>query len=204
DGGDDYRKVSTLSRAGPPSGTPVDSVALCANQPDNKPNQVREAFLECIAGARQTIFIENPYVYHPGIVAELISAARRSVRVDLVVPALKWNDNEFSQDAMQHEYPKLLAAGVCVCEYQNHFTHLKMATFDERVSIVGSANLNFRSLDDDNDFELVARVESEEFARGINAEVRDVDVRFSQKMERGKVGLRARVRDPLTLFLLCR
>jgi cardiolipin synthase len=105
---------------------------------------------------------------------------------------------------MQHEYPKLLDAGVRVYEYQNHFTHLKMATFDERIAIVGSANLNFRSLENDNDFELVARVESEEFARGINAEVRDVDIPFSTKMEPGAVGFRARVRDPRTMFLVWR
>jgi cardiolipin synthase len=204
DGGHDYGEVLTIGRAGPPSGIPVDSIELRANQPDNQPNRVREVFLECISGAQRSIFIENPYVYQPAVIAELCAAARRKVRVDLVVPARKWNDNEFSQDAMQHEYPKLLEAGVSIFEYQNHFTHLKMATFDERLAIVGSANLNFRSLENDNDFELVARVESEEFARGINAEVRDVDVPFSKRIEPGGVGFRARVRDPRTLFLVWR
>src|SRR3954462_3434598 len=204
DGGRDYGAVQTIGRAGPPSGTPVDSIELRANQPDNQPNQVREVFLECISDAQKSIFIENPYVYHPAVIEELCAAARRGARVDLIAPALKWNDNEFSQDAMQHEYPKLLEAGVRVYEYQNHFTHLKMATFDERVSIVGSANLTFRSLENDNDCELVARVESEEFARGIDAEVRDADVPFSQRIEAGKVGLRARVRDPRTMFLVWR
>ncbi|MFL5434000.1 MAG: phospholipase D-like domain-containing protein [Myxococcales bacterium] len=204
DGGHDYGAVQTIGRAGPPSGIPVESIELRANQPDNQPNHVREVFLECISQAQRSIFIENPYVYHPGIIAELCAAARRKVRVDLVVPALKWNDNEFSQDAMQHEYPELLDSGVSIFEYQNHFTHLKLATFDERLSIVGSANLNFRSLENDNDFELVARVESAEFARGINAEVRDVDLPFSLRIERGGVGFRARVRDPRTLFLVWR
>jgi cardiolipin synthase len=204
DGGSDYGETVTIGRAGPPSGTPVGSISLRANQPDNQPNQVREVFLERIAQAQKSIFIENPYVYHPAIIEQLCAAARRGVRVDLIVPALQWNDNEFSQDAMQHEYPKLLEAGVHVYEYQNHFTHLKMATFDERISIVGSANLNFRSLENDNDFELVARVESEEFARGINAQVRDADVPFSRKIEPGKVGFRARVRDPRTVFLVWR
>jgi cardiolipin synthase A/B len=204
DGGHDYRQTPVIGSSGRASGIPVDSISLRANQPDNQPNQVREVFLECIDAARDSIFIENPYIYHPRIVAALVAAARRPVRVDLVVPAMDWNDNEFSQDAMQHEYRKLLAAGVSIYEYQNHFTHLKMATFDERVSIIGSANLNFRSLENDNDFELVARVEGAQFARAINAEVRDVDVRYSRRMERRNVGLRARVRDPRTLFLVWR
>ncbi|MFL5451884.1 MAG: phospholipase D-like domain-containing protein, partial [Myxococcales bacterium] len=204
DGGDDFGSVEPVPDAAPPRGIPLDAAALYKNQPDSTPNHVRHLFLGCIGEARRSIFIENPYVYHPRIIAELCAAARRKVRVDLVVPALKWNDNEFSQDAMQHEYPELLESGVSIFEYQNHFTHLKLATFDERLSIVGSANLNFRSLENDNDFELVARVESAEFARGINAEVRDVDVPFSLPIERGGVGFRARVRDPRTLFLVWR
>jgi cardiolipin synthase len=204
DGGHDYGQTPVIGSSGRPSGIPVDSISLRANQPDNQPNQVREVFLECIEAARDSIFIENPYIYHPRIVAALVAAARRSVPVDLVVPAMDWNDNEFSQDAMQHEYPKLLAAGISIYEYQNHFTHLKMATFDERVSIIGSANLNFRSMENDNDFELVARVDGAQFARGINAEVRDVDVRYSRKMERRSLGFRKRVRDPRTLFLVWR
>ena len=50
---------------------------------------------------------------------------------------------------------RYLENGIDVYEYRRHFTHLKMAVFDERWSIHGSTNLNYRSLEDDKDFELV-------------------------------------------------
>jgi cardiolipin synthase len=206
DGGDDFGRVEPVPSASPARGIPLDAVALRKNQPDSTPNPVRKLFLECIGEARRSIFVENPYVYHPAIVEALLAARRRrpAPEIDLVVPGMKWNDSEFSQDAMQHHYRALVGAGVRVFEYQNHFTHLKLATFDERVSIVGSANLNFRSLEDDNDFELVARVESEEFARAVNRDVCDVDVRHARRISRRGLSWRERVRDPRTLLLVWR
>ena len=66
--------------------------------------------------------------------------------------------------------------------YQNHFSHLKLATFDRRSVIIGSANSNFRSLEDDKDFEACVLIESEELARGIDREVRDEDIRWSKRI----------------------
>lgn len=67
---------------------------------------------------------------------------------------------------------------------------------------MGSANLNFRSLEDDTDFEVVVRVESAELARGVNAEVRDRDLRHARRVTLEALTLRERVRDPRTLVLV--
>jgi cardiolipin synthase len=101
-----------------------------------------------------------------------------------------------------------LESGIEVFEYLNHFNHLKLATFDERWAIIGSANLNFRSLEDDKDFEACVLVDSEEFARGIDRDVRDEDLRWSKRVTHEDVhgasldALRARMRDPRTLMLI--
>jgi hypothetical protein len=63
-----------------------------------------------------------------------------------------------------------------------HFNHLKLAVFDERVSIHGSTNLNFRSLEDDKDFELIVRVEDRRFAAHNLRVVRDVDLRYARRL----------------------
>jgi cardiolipin synthase len=206
DGGEDYGRMRTVSTDSSPRGVRVDRVEIFHNQPDSTPNAVRHAFLRAIAEAREEIFIENPYLYHPEIIAALLEAKRshRSMRVQLIVPALKWNDNEFSQDAMQHHYRTLIRAGIEVFEYQNHFTHLKIAVFDGHYSIVGSANLNFRSLENDCDFELIGRVEGHAFAQMLLREVRDADLEVSVPMHRRRLGLRMRWRDPRTLILVGR
>lgn len=205
-GGDDYVECDVVPTGRPPQGFEVDAIELFKNQPDDTPNACRLAFLESIAAARESIFIENPYVYHPDIIRALIAArqARPQLRVDLIVPALRWNDNAYSQDAMQHHYRALLTAGVRIFEYQNHFTHLKVATFDGRISIVGSANLNFRSLEDDCDFELILRVHGAAFAQSIERSVRDADVPRSVEMTQDDLTFRIRRRDPRTLFLVGR
>ncbi|MGZ6123788.1 MAG: phospholipase D-like domain-containing protein [Myxococcales bacterium] len=95
----------------------------------------------------------------------------------MVLPARTWNDNPFAQDAQQHLYSRYLSAGIAVHEYQNHFNHLEIAAFDGRFSIHGSTNLNYRSLENDKDFELVVCVEDEGLARVVLSKVRAVDQR---------------------------
>lgn len=209
DGGDDYPPPPALKGKGAPRGRPVQRAELHHNEPNDQPNGVRELYLQLIGEARSSIFIENPYLYHPDIVGALCTAkaANPALRVVLIVPSGRHNDNSFSQDAQEHEYERYLEAGIELYEYQNHFNHLKMAVFDERYSIHGSTNLNCRSLENDKDFELVVLVDDAPLARDVLERVRDVDIARSQRIQwadlnDGVRGLRRRIRDPRTLALL--
>jgi cardiolipin synthase len=212
DGGSEYERREPPAAATPtPRGRSIRNAEVLLNEPNDQPNEIFERYLDLIRGARESIFIENPYMYHPAIVDALVEAksARPSLRVDLVLPARTWNDNSFAHDAQQHAYPRYLEAGIAVYEYQNHFNHLKIAAFDGRYSIHGSTNLNYRSLEKDKDFELVICVDDEGLAQEVLREVRDVDiprsVRFTRRHLRGLRGrFRVRTRDPRTLLLLSR
>lgn len=185
-------------------GIRVDGATIIKNEPSSRPNGVRLAFVERIRAAERSIFIENPYFYHPAIVKALLESkrARPALRVTLIYPGMKWNDNRFAQDAGQHLYRRFLDAGIEIFEYQHHFTHLKLATFDERLTMIGSANLNYRSLEDDKDFECNVLVEGEDFARDVNRHVRDVDILYSKRITRKDLSLRMRLRSPVTLAML--
>jgi len=209
DGGEDYPEPTTSPQSAAPRGQPLKHAEVHSNEPNNHPNGVRELYLRLIREARSSIFIENPYLYHPDIAAALCSAktANPSLSVVLILPAGRHNDNSFSQDAQEHEYQRYLSCGIELYEYQNHFTHLKMAVFDGRYSIHGSTNLNCRSLEDDNDFELVVLVDDAPLAQAVLERVRDVDQGHSRRfgdsdLHGGLAGLRRRVRDPRTLLLL--
>jgi cardiolipin synthase len=187
------------------------SAKVFCNAPNDQPNQVRELYLRLVREATRSIFIENPYLYYPPLVQALCDAkrARPELEITLVVPASEWNDNSFALDAQQHEYARYLEHGIAVHEYQCHFNHLKIAVFDERWSIHGSTNGNFRSLEDDKDFELVVLVEDEAFARSVLARVRDVDVAHARQITPADLGhslagFRIRHRDPRTLLLMSR
>ena len=209
DGGEDYAPLEAVPARDAPSGQPVQRAESLCNEPNDQPNAVRELYLRLIAEAHSSIFIENPYLYQPQIVAALCAAKAKSpsLSVVLIVPAGRHNDNSFSQDAQEHEYERYLSCGIELYEYQNHFNHLKIAVFDERYSIHGSTNLNCRSLEDDKDFELVVLVDDPSFARVVLSRVRDVDRAHSRRigeadLHEGMAGLRRRVRDPRTLLLL--
>ncbi|HEY3592316.1 MAG TPA: phosphatidylserine/phosphatidylglycerophosphate/cardiolipin synthase family protein [Polyangiaceae bacterium] len=193
-------------------GVPVEHTRVLTNCPDAEPNEVRETYVRLIREARRSIFIENPYLYHPAIVDTLCDAkkARPDLRVVLVLPNRRHNDNSFAEDAQQHHYPRYLECGIELYEYHHHFNHLKIAVFDGRYSIHGSTNLNFRSLDDDMDFELNILVDDEELGRRVLSEVRNVDIRHARRISKGDVegvsfeALRIRMRDPRTLLLVSR
>lgn len=193
-------------------GFPVLAATVLTNEPSDEPNEIRDTYVRLIRDATRSIFIENPYLYHPAIVDALVEAktSRPDLRVDLVLPAREWNDNAFAHDAQQYHYRRYVDAGIDVREYQGHFNHLKLAVFDERWSIHGSTNLNFRSLEDDKDFECVVLVDDAPFAKHLLETVRDVDQarakRFgNEEIRRTLAGrLRIQVRDPRTLLLVSR
>jgi phosphatidylserine/phosphatidylglycerophosphate/cardiolipin synthase-like enzyme len=211
DGGDELAPDPMVPGTEPPRGLPVRDARIYWNEPSEEPNGVRELYLRHIRDARRSIFIENPYLYHPSIPEALCAAKMATPDLDivLVVPSGRLNDNAFGQDAQEHEYMRYLECGIEVHEYQNHFNHLKMAVFDERFSIHGSTNLNCRSLEDDKDFELVVLVDDEGLARWVLENVRDVDRRHARRIGdedlHGTIAaFRRRVRDPRTLAMLAK
>jgi cardiolipin synthase A/B len=190
DGGQDYQPLS-FNPIHPASldGYALSDFRIVTVQPSSRPNQIQDLFLQMINDAQNSIFIENPYLYHPKIVDALVAAKQRNpgLRVDLMLPDENLNDSPLSADAQRFCYQRYLPIGINVFEYQNHFNHLKIATFDERYAIVGSANLNYRSLENDRDFELVVLVDSPGFAQDINVNVRDVDIVQSRQFKTEEV-----------------
>lgn len=207
DGGRDFQPSAACAPSAARGFLVREARVLC-NAPSPEANEVRELYVRLIRDATRSIFIENPYLYHPAIVEALCAAkrARPALEITLIVPSRNLNDNKFAQDAQQHEYVRYLECGIEVYEYRCHFTHLKIAVFDERYSIHGSTNGNFRSLEDDKDFELVVLVDDEALARHVLQTVRDLDIQHShrvtqQDISEGLSGFRTRHRDPRTLYL---
>jgi cardiolipin synthase A/B len=208
-GGANFRSLDAVIPAAP-RGICVRSARVIKNEPSSQTNEIRDTFLDRILAVERSIFIENPFLYHPAIVDALLVAKREHplLQVTLILPAGTWTPNKVTYDAQQYHYAAYLDAGLEIFEYQNHFNHLKLATFDKRWVIVGSANLNFRSLEDDKDFEACVLIESEELAQNIDREVRAEDIRWSRRIAPEDVrgaswnALRVRSRGPRTLMMI--
>ncbi|NJP68153.1 phospholipase D-like domain-containing protein [Streptomyces spiramenti] len=80
----------------------------------------------------------------------LCGAAARGVEVELLVPG-PHTDKQISRHAGRYHYDRMLACGVRILEYQRTMLHCKIVTVDGVASLVGSTNLNRRSLDHDEE-----------------------------------------------------
>lgn len=147
---------------------------------------IQLAYLRAIDTAETSIRIASPYFTDPTVVAHLERAAKRGVRVDVVLP--KVNDKGIVQVAERALYQQLRDAGIHVYEYKGHsMAHDKVATFDGKVATIGSSNLDARSLhsnDEDNVW-----VHDEKLAAKLNAELFDRDITQSDVIDTYKPGI---------------
>ena len=71
-------------------------------------------------------------------------AAKSGVDVRIVVPGIP--DKKYAFYITQSYYPELLKSGVRIYEYTPGFMHAKMFVRDNEQAIVGTANMDYRSL----------------------------------------------------------
>ncbi|HEY4003374.1 MAG TPA: phosphatidylserine/phosphatidylglycerophosphate/cardiolipin synthase family protein [Candidatus Xenobia bacterium] len=103
------------------------------------------AYLRAIDTAEKTINIANPYFADTDVLEHLKKAVQRGVTVNLVLPHR--NDLPMLQAWERDHYREMLSAGLHVFEYHGReMAHDKVATFDGKVSTIGSSNLDQESL----------------------------------------------------------
>ncbi len=130
----------------PPSGRKGDArVQIVASGPDVEGDPLHESLLSLIFFARKRVWIVTPYfVPDEMLVRALVLAARRGIDVRLIVP---WRSNHPVTDYAREAYVReLYEAGVEVLLYRPTMLHAKAVLFDDRLAIVGSANMDNRSL----------------------------------------------------------
>jgi cardiolipin synthase len=127
---------------------------------------IAKVFFECINWARHELLVVTPY-FAPSmdILQSFKSAAMRGVDVRLLVPMK--NNHIFTGLAGKALYEELLASGVRIFERKPPFMHAKAMIADGKVALVGSANLDVRSLRLNYESNLL--VFDEEFIRRLRA-----------------------------------
>ncbi len=135
--------------------------------------------LLALTAAKTSIDIQNAYFVPDKLTVEaLCSAARRGVRVRIVVPG-RYTDARVGRWAAQGLYGALLAAGIQIHEYQPTMMHCKVLVIDGLWTSVGSANFDDRSFRLNDEANL--NVFSEELARE-QTRLIDADIAKSRRM----------------------
>ncbi len=106
-----------------------------------------EKFIELsLASAEEKIYITTPYfLASPTVMNILEEKAKSGVEVQILLPN-KLTDTPSVRYASRYLYDDLLKAGVHIYEYQPTFIHAKYMTIDGIWSVIGSANLDNRSM----------------------------------------------------------
>jgi cardiolipin synthase A/B len=103
-------------------------------------------YLLAIASAKRTLRIENAYFLPDDLMRkELIEAAKRSVKLEIVVPGKKI-DQKLVRLASRRHWPELIRAGIRIFEYQPTMVHVKLMVVDDVFVSVGSGNFDNRSI----------------------------------------------------------
>ncbi len=106
---------------------------------------VRLMYLLTIASAEKSILIANAYFVPDDLSVEtLVTAARRGVRIEIILPGTKI-DTEITRKASRSRWGKLLEAGIEILEFQPTMFHCKTVIVDDIWVSVGSTNFDSRS-----------------------------------------------------------
>lgn len=151
----EYRETTTGHPAseitnvgGLKGGQPLDSLGIVQpfsdNPLDNEPVS-ESVYLNLITKAKRYVYITTPYlIIDYGMVVALCNAAKSGIDVRIMTPHKpdKWYVHEVSRAT----YYKLLQSGVRIFEYTPGFIHGKTFVVDDEYAVVGTINMDYRSL----------------------------------------------------------
>lgn len=103
------------------------------------------AYQQMISCARERVWIMTPYlILDDKLTSALCVAAKTGVDVRIVTPGTP--DKWYVHAVTRANYEVLTEAGVRIYEYQPGFIHSKVCLTDHEYAIVGTLNMDFRSL----------------------------------------------------------
>ena len=102
-------------------------------------------YMDILYRAADYVHIMTPYLILDGELEQaLCYAAQRGVDVKLILPGIP--DKPYALAVAKSHYGELMRAGVKIYEYVPGFVHAKVFVSDDQKAVVGTINLDYRSL----------------------------------------------------------
>ena len=116
-----------------------------ADSPLDNETITRTVYMNLINKAKRRVYIMTPYLIIDDSLIETLSiAAKSGVDVRIITPSM--GDKDYVHLMTRAYYIPLVEAGVRIFEYQPGFIHSKVFLTDDSLAVVGTVNLDFRSL----------------------------------------------------------
>lgn len=108
-------------------------------------NVGERVYMDIINQAKDYVHIMTPYlILDNEMVTALTYAAKRGIDTVMIMPHIP--DKKYAYLLARSYYPELIEAGVNIYEYTPGFVHAKVVVADDESAVVGTINLDFRSL----------------------------------------------------------
>jgi len=162
-------------------------------------SDVATLFRTLLQLAKRRVRITTAYFVPDSALLECLdAAARRGVAIEVLMPG-PHADKRFVQLASEAVYARLLEAGIDLWSFQPSMLHAKIMTIDGMVAIIGSANLNGRSMKLDEEINVV--VLDRDLVGRLDADMDD-DLERSERIDDARWRHRSvgqRMRERLTI-----
>ena len=136
-------------------------VQIVSSGPDSQWMSIMQFFFMAIARANKYVYIETPYFLpNVPILNALQVASLGGADVRIILP--RRSDAQFALLSSCSYLTEILKAGVKVYFYDPGFIHSKTIVIDDKISTVGSANMDFRSFE--QNFEVNTMIYNVDFA----------------------------------------
>ena len=125
-------------------------IQIVTSSPTNVWEELEQGYIKILLSAKRYVYMETPYFLPTEpIFFAMRTASLSGVDVRLMV-SLK-TDSKLVQMASRSYLTQTIQAGVKVICYEEGFNHTKLLVSDDNVATIGSANIDFRSFE--NNFE---------------------------------------------------
>ena len=126
-------------------GTDDGYVLSFSDSPLDNESVGESVYTDMLYQAKDYIYITTPYLaIDSELQTALCMAAKRGVDVRMITPGIP--DKKLVYRLTRSYYPTLLRAGVKIYEYTPGFIHAKSFVCDDKLCVVGTINMDYRSL----------------------------------------------------------
>lgn len=163
-----YPTIDTIDNDSPHSREAVYSQIVSCG-PDSDWSSIMQCYFTMITNAQKSIYINTPYfIPSESLLNAIRIAALGGVSVNIMIP--ERTDLLLAHYGSMSYVAELLRAGVNVYLFKPGFNHSKSISIDGALCVVGSANMDSRSMT--QDFEITAVLYDEKCAQTIESQFR--------------------------------
>lgn len=141
----DYDKYMRFGHEPDPSMRNGGYIVPYGDSPFDNEEVGKKVYLDIINNSKEYVDIMTPYlILDEEMTNALVYAAQRGVVVRLILPHIP--DKKYAYLLARTHYAELISQGVKIYEYTPGFVHAKVFSSDNEKVVVGTINLDFRSL----------------------------------------------------------